>query len=93
MKIERSAAAIARDEQAIVLPIDPAPLGDAATFSGWPRQVARPLLRFESNEMDAPTSAIKRRAPASEAIDRRENVRGKSGRWTLTGQRRQKRLK
>ena len=48
VKIERPAATVARDEQTVVFPIDTAPPGDTATFSGWPRQVARTLLRFEA---------------------------------------------
>jgi len=44
MKIERLTVAGARDEQAIVLPVDTSPLRRATTLARRPRQIPCPFL-------------------------------------------------
>jgi len=60
MKVEGLAGAITRDGQAVVFPVDAAPLRHAAALSRLAVQVARALPGFQSNEMDASTMAANR---------------------------------
>jgi hypothetical protein len=58
MEVQRLSGTVTRDEQAVVFPVDAAPLRHAAALSRLAVQVTRSLLRFQANEMDASSSAI-----------------------------------